>query len=103
MRCLCECDKIEQIHAQAPNWVHGGGDPRVIESALIDFEQSMILATTEWEIHASNRQMRTDVVAVLAVDEPRGAFAAAKHRGSRARTARCMVRRAVGRGVGSLL
>ncbi|HWC76501.1 MAG TPA: sialidase family protein [Blastocatellia bacterium] len=44
-------DKIEQIQAQAPNWVHRGGDPKVIQSALIDFEQSMKLATTEWEIY----------------------------------------------------
>ena len=44
-------DKIQQIQAEAPNWIHRGGDPKLIHSVLVDFEESMKLAMHEWEIY----------------------------------------------------
>lgn len=44
-------DKMKQIEKAAPGWVAQGGDPMKLEALLKEFERTMSLATTEWEIY----------------------------------------------------
>ncbi len=44
-------DKMKQIQKAAPAWVARGGDPMRLEALLKEFERTMSLATTEWEIY----------------------------------------------------
>ncbi len=52
-------DKMQQILAAAPGWVRRGGDPKKLEGMLKDFERTMGLAITEWDIYYKRTRKRS--------------------------------------------
>jgi hypothetical protein len=44
-------DKLKQIRAVAPDWVHHGGDLQQLQSLIREYERLWNLASTEWDVY----------------------------------------------------